>query len=117
MPNPIYLFLGIAKKAGKLEAGEELCGKMLKAGNAKLIIVATDASDNTKKKFSDMCKHRNVFFEYFGEKEALGRSLGKGDTAAICITDVGISKKLKELISDLSLKPGVFLFGNKKQDL
>lgn len=107
MPNSIYLFLGIAKKAGKLITGDELCGKMLKEGKAKLIIIAKDASGNTKKKFSDMCKHRNVFFEYFGEKEELGRSLGKGDTAAICINDTGISKKLKELISDFSLKPGV----------
>jgi ribosomal protein L7Ae-like RNA K-turn-binding protein len=105
--NSIYLFIGIARKAGKLTAGESLCENMLKAGKTGLLIIAEDASDNTKKKFSDMCKYRNIPIEYFGEKKVLGELLGKGDTAAICITDKGISTKLKEMIRDSSLKPGV----------
>ena len=108
MVEPIYLFLGIAKKASKLVSGEGNCEKTLKSGKTRLVIVAEDSSDNTKKKFYDMCKYRGIAIEYFGSKENLGRYLGKGDIAVLCIIDDGIAKKLQQMIGNLSLKPGGF---------
>ena len=39
MVEPIYLFLGIAKKASKLVSGEGNCEKTLKSGKTRLVIV------------------------------------------------------------------------------
>ena len=58
MVERIYSFLGLATKAGKLISGEETCERALKLGKVFLVIVSDDASDNTKKKFNDMCKYR-----------------------------------------------------------
>ena len=47
--------LGLAAKAGRVVSGEFATEKAVKAGKARLVLVAGDASDNSRKKFSDMC--------------------------------------------------------------
>ena len=42
--------LGLCQRAGKLSSGETGCLAAVRDGSAELIIVADDASDNTKKK-------------------------------------------------------------------
>jgi ribosomal protein L7Ae-like RNA K-turn-binding protein len=42
-------------KAGKVASGEFMTEKAVKTSMAHLVIVAEDASANTKKMFSDMC--------------------------------------------------------------
>ena len=56
MNDKVISLLGLAERAGKIASGEFAAEKAVKTGKARLIIVAEDASDNTKKKFSDMCK-------------------------------------------------------------
>ena len=57
MNDKVISLLGLAERAGKIASGEFAAEKAVKTGKARLIIVAEDASDNTKKKFSDMCKY------------------------------------------------------------
>ena len=47
--------IGLATKAGKVASGEFSVEKMVKSNKAYLVIVADDASDNTKKMFTNMC--------------------------------------------------------------
>ena len=51
--DKIYSFLGLATRAGKIVSGDDSTLLELKKGNIKLVIVANDASDNTKKLFKD----------------------------------------------------------------
>ena len=53
MNDKVISLLGLAERAGKIASGEFAAEKAVKIGKARLIIVAEDASDNTKKKFSD----------------------------------------------------------------
>ena len=46
--------LGIAAKAGGVASGEFSTEKAVKDGRAWLVIVASDASENTQKHFRDM---------------------------------------------------------------
>ena len=48
--NRILSSLGLAQKAGCIASGEYAVEKAVKGGLASLVIVAEDASDNTKKK-------------------------------------------------------------------
>ena len=52
--NKILSLLGLATKAGKVVSGEFATEKAVKSGKGLLVVVAEDASDNTKKKFSNM---------------------------------------------------------------
>jgi ribosomal protein L7Ae-like RNA K-turn-binding protein len=98
MLNKIYSFLGLAKKAGKLIAGEEACERALKSEKVHLIIVSSDASDNTKKKFTDKSKYRDVEIRFFGEKELIGRYVGKEIRSVVAILEVGFANRLMEMI-------------------
>lgn len=98
MVERIYSFLGLATKAGKLLSGEDTCERMLKLGKVYLVIVAEDASDNTRKKFENMCDYRKVDIMYFGKKEMLGKFTGKKTRSVIAITDRGFAGRLKEMI-------------------
>lgn len=98
MTNKIYSFIGLARKANKLISGDETCEKLLKAGKVKLIIVAEDASLNTKKKYENACFHRNVEIRTLGTKELLGKSIGKGINSVLAVLDKGFSNNLIKLI-------------------
>ena len=53
--NKVLSLIGLATKAGKTASGEFLTEREVKSGKAALVIVAGDASENTKKKFRNMC--------------------------------------------------------------
>ncbi len=100
MTNKIYSFMGLARKADKLAFGYETCERLLKKGKVKLIIVAKDASLNTKKKYENACFHRNVEIRMFGTKELLGKFIGKRISSVGVILDIGFSNNLIKMIDN-----------------
>ena len=52
----ILSLLGLSARSRNLVSGEFSTEKAVKAGKAELVIVSSDASDNTKKLFSDKCR-------------------------------------------------------------
>ena len=67
--------IGLAMKAGRTASGEFCTEKEVKSGNAELVIVAGDASDNTKKKFKNMCDYYHVPVCFYGDKDTLGHAI------------------------------------------
>lgn len=92
--------LGLAAKAGKVVSGEFATEKAVKSGKARLVFIAGDASDNTKKNFTDMCTHYEVPLYVVSSKEELGNAIGKDYRASVGVTDenfaVAMNKKLKQ---------------------
>ena len=64
--NKVLSMLGLAARAGKVKSGEFSTEKAVKNGSARLVVAAEDASDNTKKLFSNMCEFYEVPFAVFG---------------------------------------------------
>ena len=95
----IYSLLGLSTRAGKLKSGEFSVLDAIRSGKAYAVIVSEDASDNTKKLFSNMCEFYEVPFAVFGSKEELGHCIGKTYRASICILDEGFAKTVKDKIS------------------
>lgn len=98
MINRQLSMIGLAAKANALVSGEFAVERSVKKYKAILVIIATDASDNTKKKFCDICKYRNIPTVFLSNKEELGRILGKQYRAVIAITDKNFAKALQEKI-------------------
>ena len=67
-----------------------------KCGRATLVIVAEDSSDNTKKKFQDMCKFYKVPIYFYGDKDTLGHAMGKEFRASLAILDEGFAKGIQK---------------------
>lgn len=86
--------LGIATKAGKIASGEFSVEKAVKSYKAYLVIVAEDASDNTKKMFKNMCTFYEVPIYFYSNKEALGNAIGKLTRASLAVIDEGFAKSL-----------------------
>jgi ribosomal protein L7Ae-like RNA K-turn-binding protein len=106
MADRIYSFMGLAAKAGKLLTGDETCERALKTGKVYLVIVSEDASDNTKKKFKDMCSYRDIEFREFGLKEQLGRFTGKSVRSVVAIKDTNFAGHLLEMIDNRGIEHG-----------
>lgn len=95
----IYSFLGLAMKAGKLASGEVQVEHAVKAGKAFLVIVAADASENTRKKFGNMCEHYRTPICCFGRMEELGASIGKELRSSLAVMDENMATKMMKQIN------------------
>ena len=84
--------ISLATKAGKTASGEFCTEKEIKTGMAALVIVAEDASENTKKKFQNMCEFYEVPIYFYGDKDTLGHAMGKEFRASLAVTDPGFAK-------------------------
>ncbi len=91
--------LGITAKSGNIVSGEFAVEKAVKGGPARLVIVAEDASNNTKKKFRDMTTYYNVSMEVYGTKEDLGGAIGKEFRASLAVTDDNLAKAVLQKIA------------------
>ncbi|MBQ6630928.1 MAG: ribosomal L7Ae/L30e/S12e/Gadd45 family protein [Romboutsia sp.] len=96
--DKIYSFLGLATRAGKVVSGDDSTLLDLKKGNIKLIIVAEDASENTKKLFKDKSSYRNIPYVYFSNKLQLGYAIGKAPRATLGVKDINFANKILELM-------------------
>ena len=92
--------LGLATKSGGTVSGEFSVEQALKKGKVYLVIVARDASENTKKHFSDMCSYREVPIITACDKETLGKCTGKQSRASAGITDKGFADRLISIIQE-----------------
>lgn len=84
--------VSLATKAGKTASGEFATEKAVKEGSGFLVIVATDSSENTKKKFQNMCDFYEVPIYFYGDKDTLGHAMGKEFRASLAVTDCGFAK-------------------------
>lgn len=98
MRNRALSMIGIAAKSGNVLSGEFSTEKAVKTGKAYLVIVAEDASDNTKKMFSNMTTFYETPIYFFGTKEELGKYIGKEFRASLAITDENLANAVAQKI-------------------
>jgi len=92
-------YLGLALRAGKLASGDEGVLKAVRDRSAVLVFIASDASENAKKKYKDKCEFYGVpIIEIFGRSE-LGRSIGKPERVVVAVTDKGLSELVRKSLS------------------
>jgi len=85
-------FLGIAKKAGALEIGEECVRAAILSGKAKIILTAEDLSENSKKKIEHIAEEKAVPIVELKEKKIeLGEAFGRGTPGIIAVTDLNFA--------------------------
>lgn len=98
--DKIISMVGLATRAGKTVSGEFMTEKTVKEGGALLVIVAEDASDNTKKMFRNMCSFYHVPLYFYGTKDSLGHGMGKETRASLAVLDEGFCNAIKERLNE-----------------
>lgn len=98
MNNRILSLISLATKAGKTVSGEFAVEKAVKEKKAKLVIVSIEASDRSKKMYSDMCGFYKVPLYFYGNKEELGHFTGKEFRVSVGILDEGFKNSISKLL-------------------
>ena len=87
--NKALNLLGLARKGGRIELGEEACGMACRQNKARLLILACDAGDSVR--------HRAEYFVRSGKppllradhtKDEMGTALGRNVCPIAAVTDV-----------------------------
>jgi len=93
--NKNLTFLGLIRRAGMLEIGDEAVSASARRGTAKLIISSADASDGSKRRAKGYAETYNVRYILSAwTKEEIGNVLGRNNIAMIAVTDRGMSDSL-----------------------
>lgn len=92
--SKILSMLGLSKKAGKVVSGEFMVEKTVRAGQAKLVVIAEDASANSRKNFTDMCTYYKVPMVIAETKETLGHAIGCEMRVSAAVLDEGLAKSI-----------------------
>lgn len=96
--NKILSYLGLAARGRRLVSGEFSTEQAVKKGKAYIVIVAEDASENTKKNFRDMCTYYKVNIYFYGSKEQLGHAIGKEFRASVAIIDANLARAAEKVL-------------------
>lgn len=89
--------LGLASRARKITFGTDSTLAEMQKNKIKLVIVAEDASDRTKKKFNESAKSFNVPIIICGNIEELSKAIGKQNKAIIGIKESNIATEIERL--------------------
>ncbi len=85
--DPVSSMMGLCQKAGKLKSGAFSVEEAVKGRKAKLVIIATDASERTIKTYKDMCSYYETPLICFSTKAEISKAIGKQNRTAIAIMD------------------------------
>ena len=98
----ILSFLGLCLRGGNLTVGEEPVEAVARARDARVLLLASDAADNTRRRcahFAEMgqCLWLRVPFT----KAELGRAVGRSAAAIVAITDIGLANAVVHRLAEL----------------
>lgn len=93
----ILNLLGLARRAGKLEAGEDMALKAIRNGKASLVFFASDGGPSTLKKFTDKTTSYDVPMCTRFSKAQLADATGMPRTV-LAVANRGFAKKMRQYL-------------------
>jgi ribosomal protein L7Ae-like RNA K-turn-binding protein len=88
-------YLGLARRGGLLETGEESVGIAVRAGKAKLLLLASDASENAQARAEGFVRGRKtLLLKSPCKKEEISHAVGKTGCSMVAITDLGLATSI-----------------------
>ena len=97
--DKVLNYLALARKAGLLELGEEPVGAAARANHARLVVVASDASDHSWRRALSYVDHTGqqcLRLPY--TKVELGMAIGRQEVAMGAFTEPGLALKFVEAL-------------------
>ena len=100
MRDKLLAMLGLARRAGKLYAGYDLCVEKIRAGQVALAAAAEDISDKTFKNLLFEAERKGVkTIRLSAKMEEIGKACGVRAGIAV-ITDNGFAEAVMRLYED-----------------
>ena len=99
--------LGLMRRANAIQVGETNTGAAVRAGKAKLLLLACDASDNAKSRAAGFVHGRSTICVTLPfTKEEISTHVGVNGCSMAAVTDIGFANALMKLLTELS--PGEY---------
>lgn len=99
--------LGLMRKANAVQIGEENTGASVRAETAKLLLLASDASDNAVRRAKGFAYGRNIpLIRAPFTKEEISAAVGKPGCSMLAVCDLGFADSLMKLLQAIS--PGKY---------
>ena len=93
--NKAMNYLGLARRGGLAELGEEPVGAIARAGKAYVILVAGDASDHTWRRAKSYAAGTDQqCIRLSCTKDEMGQAVGRASLAIAAVTDVQLALAL-----------------------
>jgi ribosomal protein L7Ae-like RNA K-turn-binding protein len=96
--NKPLTYLGFAARARKIQCGYNTVLQLVARRKAKLVIIAEDTGENTKKKITQKCGSAGVRSRIWGTASELSHAAGKDDKGVFAVTDEHFAEVITEEI-------------------
>ena len=94
-------YLGIARMSGNIELGEDNAAALVKAGKAKLLIVACDTSPAAKRRAEGyIFGHSAPLTEVPFTKQEISEITGRPGCSMAAIADLGLAKSFADALAE-----------------
>ena len=90
--------LGLATRAGKTIFGTESVTQAIQKKQVRLVIVAKDAAERTKKNIEKLCQENQIEQRVWASNSELSQAIGQVNKAIIGIKDQNFSNEIIKLI-------------------
>ena len=98
--DSIPSLLGLALRAGRLAVGEEPVGVACRCHKGYLLLLASDAADNTIRRALHFCQAgKTICLTLPLTKQELGSGLGRTSCAMAALTDVGFAAAVAQRLA------------------
>lgn len=103
--NKLGTMIGLAQKAGKLVYGTDRVNDSIRNKHAYIVLLATDISENTRKKIENCCKYYKTEYGNLNmSMDTISHYIGKpGAVSAVSITDKSFTAAISALINSTTV--------------
>jgi len=93
--------LSMAARARRIVSGAFIAEETLGKGRGTYLLLAADAAEETKRKFTELAERRHVPHTQLLTTERLGRCLGKEYRAVAVLIDRGFAERLDAYLHEI----------------
>lgn len=94
--------LGIAARAGAVVMGTERVRERIRNGDVRLVVVASDASNNSRAKVLPLLQALRLPYMVAFSRAELGAAVGKSSLSVLAVTRESLAARVAELFKELS---------------
>ena len=105
-PDRILNLLGLGARAGNVLPGTERVREAVRGGGAHFVILAADASDNSRGKLLPLLEATGTPYTTKFDRLELGTAIGRAPASAIGVVDAALARRIRTLLEEADAEHG-----------